>query len=65
MVRTATGASAFETQVEQALEFDRTPDSARARAEYGFSCTWEDRAEDATRLVSDLLARGRERGGRS
>ncbi|MBN2564882.1 MAG: glycosyltransferase [Candidatus Eisenbacteria bacterium] len=66
MVRTATGAAAFTEQIEQALEVDATGDSVRARMEFGFSCTWEERASEAVGHVAALLeSRTKAGGGRS
>ena len=60
MVRTASTVGGFAAEIAKALEDDGTPESRRARAEFGFSCTWEDRAREALGLIENALKlRGR------
>ena len=57
MVRTASSPGGFAAEIALALERDGTEESRRARAEFGFSCTWEDRAREAVRLIEDAFSR--------
>ena len=58
MVRTASTVGGFAVEIAKALEQDGTPESRRARAEFGFSCTWEDRAREALGLIENALKLG-------
>ena len=55
MVRTASTAGGFAVEIMKALEHDGTPESRLARAAFGFSCTWEDRAREAVGLIENAL----------
>jgi len=60
LVRTAATAAGFAGEIERALVETSDADRVRERVEFGFSCTWEGRAEEALRRVSDVLSsRGR------
>jgi len=58
LVRTAVTASGFAEEIERAMAESGDPDRVRERVEFGFSCTWEGRAEEALRRVSDMLSSG-------
>jgi len=59
MVRTASTSGGFAAEIERALEEDTTAESIRARVEFGFSSTWEDRAREVESIVEmELEARG-------
>ncbi len=63
LVCTATTASGFAEEIEKALVETGDPDRVRERVEFGFSCTWEGRAEEALRRVSDMLSSGGRKEG--
>jgi glycosyltransferase involved in cell wall biosynthesis len=57
-VRTASGPEAFAVAVEEALAEPRDSAQAAARARFGFSNTWEDRAARALSLIAAALRAG-------
>ncbi len=63
LVRTATTAAGFVEEIERALVETGKPNRVRERVEFGFSCTWEGRAEEALRRVSDMLSSGGRKEG--
>ena len=63
-VRTSSTAAGFAAEILKALEHDMTPESRRARVEYGFSVTWEDRAREAVETIDAALGRAVSAPGR-
>ncbi len=63
LVCTATTAAGFVEEIERALVETTDRGRVRERVEFGFSCTWEVRAEEALRRVSDMLSSIGRKGG--
>jgi hypothetical protein len=51
MVRTASGPGGFAAEIALALEQDTTEESMRARAQFAFENTWEDRVRTALGII--------------
>ncbi|MBD3349126.1 MAG: glycosyltransferase [Candidatus Eisenbacteria bacterium] len=54
LVRTAADAMGFAREIEAGLEEARDPAWVRKRVEYGFANTWEERAAESLRFISEL-----------